>query len=258
MNAARSEQTNYKQRSKCKQLALSPYFQKCFDMIAQTTPELTAHSFALKFPPLSDKDRAALKADIASNGQLHAIVVNEKNEILDGRHRYEIVRELGLEPRVVQLSELLGDKQVSEAEYIFAANFHRRHLSDDQRVAVLAEFLPQLRQQARANIESTLIRGRVKGSGTPIRNRHPDYIKPQKRGGVRVKLAELAGVGPGKAQRVIAIADRKPELLAEVSRGEKSLGQAYHEMTDGKPAQAQNRRSSRLKWKSSNARSVYG
>jgi hypothetical protein len=53
---------------------------------------------------------------------------------------------------------------------------------------------------------------------------------------VRVKLADLAGVGTGKSQRAIALADADPELLAQVSRGEKSLGEAFHEMTDGKPA----------------------
>jgi hypothetical protein len=123
-------------------------------MIAQTTLELIPHPFALKFPALPQKDCTALKADIELNGRLHPIVINEKNEILDGRHRYEIVRELGLEPRVVQLSELLGGKQVNEIDFIFSANFHRRHLTDDQRVTLFAEFLPQLRKEAQENLGS--------------------------------------------------------------------------------------------------------
>jgi hypothetical protein len=201
------------------------------------TSELTPHPFALKFPPLSEKDRTALKADIASNGQLHPVVINEQNHILDGRHRYEIARELGLEPRVVQFADIVCDKPVSEIEFVFASNFHRRHLTDDQRVALYAEFLPQLRKEAQANIESTLIHGRARG-GAPIRNRRPGNDPPPKKGGVRVKLADLAGVGPGKSQRAIKIADNDPELLVQVSRGEKSLGAAFHEITDGKPAPA--------------------
>jgi hypothetical protein len=195
--------------------------------------ELTLHAFALKFPALPQKDCTALKADIELNGQLHPIVINEKNEILDGRHRYEIVRELGLEPRVVQLSELLGGKQVNEIDFIFSANFHRRHLTDDQRVAIFAEFLPQLRKEAQENLKSTLIMGRLKGG--VYQKRRPDDV-PLKQGGVRIKLAHLANVGAGKAQRTIAIADRDPELLGQVSRGEKKLETAYHELVHGQPA----------------------
>jgi hypothetical protein len=204
-------------------------------MIATFTPELTAHPFARKFPPLSEKDRAALKADIQSNGQLHPVVINRQNQILDGRHRYEIVRELGLEPRVVRFADVIGDKPVSEIEFVFASNFHRRHLSDDQRVALYAEFLPQLRKEAQANVERTLIHGRARG-GAPIRNRRPGNDPPPKKGGVRVKLADLAGVGPGKSQRAIKIADHDPELLGQVSRGERTLGSAFHELTDPEPA----------------------
>jgi hypothetical protein len=203
-------------------------------MIAQTTPELIPHPFALKFPALPQKDCTALKADIELNGQLHPIVINEKNEILDGRHRHEIARELGLEPRVVQLSELLGGKQVNEIDFIFSANFHRRHLTDDQRVALFAEFLPQLRKEAQENLKSTLIMGRVKGGAYQKRRRDVDV--PLKQGGVRIKLANLANVGAGKAQRTIAIADRDPELLGQVSRGEKKLETAYHELVHGQPA----------------------
>lgn len=202
-------------------------------MIAQTTPELTPHLFALKFPALPEKDRAALKADVQLNGQLHPIVINEQNQILDGRHRYEICRELELEPRVVQLSELLGGEQVNEIDFIFSANFHRRHLTDDQRVAIFAEFLPQLRKEAQENLKSTLIMGRLKG-GVYQKRRRDDV--PLKQGGVRIKLANLANVGAGKAQRTIAIADRDPELLGQVSRGEKRLETAYHELVHGQPA----------------------
>ena len=198
-------------------------------MIAQTTPELLPHSFALKFPPPSEKNRTALKADIASNGLLSPIIVNEKSEILDGRHRYEICRELGLKPRVVQLFELLGGKQVNEIDFIFSANFHRRHLTDDQRVAIFAEFLPQLRKEAQENLKSTQIIGRLKG-GTPIKKRRCEVDVPLKQGGVRIKLANLANVGAGKAQRTIVIAGRNPELLAQVSRGEKKLETAYNEV----------------------------
>jgi ParB-like nuclease domain len=205
-------------------------------MIIETTkPDLMPHPFAAKFPALSEKDFAGLKSDIQQNGLLSPIVVNSKGEVLDGMHRLAACRELGLEPRTVQLSELLSDKPVNKMDFIFSANFHRRHLTDDQRIALYAEFLPQLRKQAQANLEGTLIHGRLKG-GAPIRHRRAGNDPPPKKGGVRTKLADLAGVGPNKAQRAIKLADNDPELLSQVSRGEKSLATAFHEATGGQPA----------------------
>lgn len=110
-------------------------------MIDAPKLELTAHPCALKFPPLSPEARELLKADIKANGLMHPIVVNQSGQILDGWHRYQITGELGIEPKTVQLSDLSADK-VSEIEFIFASNFHRRQLSDDQRVAVATAFLP--------------------------------------------------------------------------------------------------------------------
>jgi ParB-like chromosome segregation protein Spo0J len=202
-------------------------------MIDPPQLELTVHPFAMKFPPLTPEARAGLKADIQQNGLLHSIVVNQSNEILDGRHRYEICLELGLKPAVVQLADLLGGKVISEIEFIFSANFHRRHLTDDQRVAIYTEFLPELRKQAQENLAGTLIRGRLKG-GAPIRNKAcAKNTRLQKKGGVRAKLAEMANVGPGKAQRAIKLADNSPELLAQV----KGLSAASDELVDGQLAQ---------------------
>ena len=195
-------------------------------MIAQTTPELTLHPYALKFPPLSEKDRAALKKDIEENGQLVPITINQAGQVLDGWHRVQICGELNVEPKIVQFADVIGEKPVGEIEFIFASNFHRRHLSDDARVAILAEFLL---------LESTFIHGRSKG-GAPIKKRRPGNDPPPTRGGVRQRLAELSNTGTSKAARAIAIADRDPELLGEVSRGERTLSSAYRELTDAKPA----------------------
>jgi ParB-like chromosome segregation protein Spo0J len=198
--------------------------------------ELTPHPAALRFPALSEQDYAALKLDIQTSGQLHPVVINERNEILDGVHRVRACQELGLAPAVIRLADVLGEKQVTEIEFIFSANFHRRHLSDDQRIAVCAAFLPELREQAQKNLKSTLIHGRRKG-GAPIRERRfADNAGPKKKGGVRTALADMANVGTGRAQRAITLADRNPELLARVSRGEKSLNEAHREFVAGQHA----------------------
>jgi Predicted transcriptional regulators len=41
-------------------------------------------------PPLKTSEREALAADIAMNGVMHPVVIDEDDNILDGHHRYEI------------------------------------------------------------------------------------------------------------------------------------------------------------------------
>ena len=206
-------------------------------MIDQANLKLTVHPYALKFPPLSEKERATLKADIAQNGQLYPIVINRQDQVLEGRHRYEICRELGLEPKTIQLAHVLGDNfnDVSEIEFIFSSNFHRRHLTDEQRVALATEFLPELRQQAKANMLANLQKGpAVNAMKSSVSQNERPKKRRTKAGGIIDDLAAIANVGVSKANRAIKVADRDPELLAQVARGEKKLGEAHHEVVEPK------------------------
>ncbi len=202
-------------------------------MIDPAKFELTVHPYALKFPPIPEKDRAALKTDIEQNGQLYPIVINRQDQILEGRTRYEICQELGFEPKTIQLVHVLGDRfdQVSEIEFIFSSNVHRRHLTDEQRVALYTEFLPELRKKAKANqVTSVRKPGREKVAKLYDSQNENHQEKASKNRGVISELGKLANVGPSKALRAIRVADNDPELLAQVSRGEKSLTEAYGEV----------------------------
>src|SRR5690606_32404633 len=76
------------------------------------------HEYAEIFPWLEGAAREELKANIAKNGVLEPIVFLD-GAILDGRNRYEIARELGIEyPRV----EYTGDDPLG---FVIAKNLHR-------------------------------------------------------------------------------------------------------------------------------------
>jgi hypothetical protein len=49
---------------------------------------------------------------------------------------------------------VLGEKfgQVTEAQFIFDANYHRRHLTDEQRLALCTVFVPLWRKEAQENL----------------------------------------------------------------------------------------------------------
>jgi ParB-like chromosome segregation protein Spo0J len=76
-------------------------------------------------PPLKTSEREALAADIKANGVLHAVVIDEDGNILDGHHRYAICKTA---PTVVVSGLSNEEKQA----YTIRANLARRNLSPDQ------------------------------------------------------------------------------------------------------------------------------
>jgi hypothetical protein len=192
--------------------------------------KFTIHPLAAKFPDIPLKEFQELKNSIKTDGQLSPIVINEADQILEGRHRYQACQELGIEPTTIQFRDVLGEKfgQVSEAKFIFDSNYHRRHLSDDQRVALCAAFLPELRAKTK------------RGRPAKIKDGQTVIIKNEEdpKGTVRDQLADIAKVGETKAKKAIDLADADPALLGQVSRGEKKLAEAHNELSDkpSKPA----------------------
>lgn len=93
-----------------------------------------AHELALVFPPMTEPEFVAFKADIKEQGQREPITLYE-GKILDGLHRYRACQELGLEPRVVRFE---GNPRAA-AQLVLGRNFYRRHLTTSQRAIVAAE-----------------------------------------------------------------------------------------------------------------------
>jgi len=81
--------------------------------------------FADILPPLKASVREALAADIAINGVLHPVVIDEDDNILDGHHRYAICPEA---PTVV----VRGLSDDEKRAYTIRANLTRRNLSPDE------------------------------------------------------------------------------------------------------------------------------
>lgn len=77
-------------------------------------------------PPLAPEEFDALRADIAANGVRHPIYVDEKGNVLDGRHRLQIDPKA---PRKV----IRGLSPAEKEAFVFRANFVRRNLSPAQK-----------------------------------------------------------------------------------------------------------------------------
>ena len=85
-------------------------------------------------PALSVLEYEALKADIKANG-LKAPIVLAGKQVIDGRSRLRICRELKIAPRFQQ-SEV-SNSAAATAE-VLSFNFHRRQLTESQRAIIAA------------------------------------------------------------------------------------------------------------------------
>lgn len=165
-------------------------------------PHFTVHWAAKLFLQLSGSEYEEFKADIEKRGVLQPILV-KGNVLLDGRNRLRACTELGIEPPIEQYQ---GNDEVAE---IFARNILRRHLTRDQRVAILAKLLgPKLSENAKIRMESGVT------------------VKPTQGGRVDKLLATEAKVGTYKAREALTVRKHRPEILDEVIQGKMALKDA--------------------------------
>jgi ParB-like chromosome segregation protein Spo0J len=111
------------------------------------------------FPPLGDEEYAELKADIARRGVLVPVEFDAEGNILDGHHRDRAVRELRAEghdirdyPRAIRL----GMDEAQKRAHIRALNLARRHLSREQRRALVAEQLKETPEKSNPAVAQAL------------------------------------------------------------------------------------------------------
>lgn len=89
--------------------------------------------------PLSDADYQTLKESIEKHGLYSPVVINTRDEILDGHNRYRVCQELGIEPMTEV--KFFDDKE-EEKIFVIEANLKRRQLSDIERIDLVRKLEP--------------------------------------------------------------------------------------------------------------------
>lgn len=108
-------------------------------IIIQPDQKLQIHPAAKLMPLMTAEEWTQLKIDIEENGQREPVVLYQ-GQLLDGRNRLKVCRELNIPVRAVSLPE-------EEDPYLNVAslNLHRRQLSTSQKAAVAAKIMDQLK-----------------------------------------------------------------------------------------------------------------
>jgi len=106
------------------------------------------------FPPLHDEEYEALKADIAVRGVQVPVEYDDAGAILDGHHRVRACTELGIPewPRLIRSGLSEGEKR----SHVRALNLARRHLSQEERRALIAAQVRETPDRSDRQIAATL------------------------------------------------------------------------------------------------------
>jgi N6-adenosine-specific RNA methylase IME4 len=167
-----------------------------------------AHPVAAMFPMLGGQELQELADDIAGQGLLHPVVLDDQGRVLDGRNRLEACKIAQVEPAFATYT---GDDPLG---FVISENVRRRHLTASQRAMLAVEVEPMYAEQAKVR----MLAG-VKAD--------PVALVPQ--GKARDQAAagfSVSGRLVGQAKRV----SEYPELAEKVRAGDLNLKRAEWEL----------------------------
>jgi hypothetical protein len=167
--------------------------------------------------PLSGEAYAELRTIISKEGLRMPIQVDaDTGDILDGWHRYQICRELGLTPRTE------ARRFPSEEEgkwFCISQNLHHTAVMQSQKAAFIVKYeLPAALEKARERVN---------------RQENGQYGKvdgPGEKGTVRAILAKQYGISESTIELVKRLAKVSPEEFEKVLRGEKGSYSALSQL----------------------------
>jgi len=168
-----------------------------FPSVATDWTKLQFHSLAEKLPPMSDDEFSKFVEDIRTNG-LRVPITTYQGQVLDGRHRYRALKQIGRVPTEKDFVEYKPIGSDTPIKFIISQNVNRRHLNESQRSLFAAEI-------------ATLEKGanqHSKGSSIDLPT-----------------AATMLNVGEASVKRAKNfLAKAAPELIEQVRQGKRRVG----------------------------------
>ena len=188
-------------------------------------PSITGiHPACLAVPPISDEDRKALEADIATKGLHEDILLTVDGELLDGRNRLIACYKGHIEPRFRRV-------QAEPWGVAYSHNIARRHLDTLDKCKFAEAWAADEKAKARDRYDKTV--------GRPSTEKSVETFPPicQKS---RDAIGERVGVsGKTFEQYEQAKQFAPPQVVQAMEAKEISINQAYREAQKVKKQQAE-------------------
>lgn len=176
------------------------------------TARYSIHPLARAVPPMTEEEFAALKADIASQGQLEPAWVYE-SAILDGIHRQKACAELGLP---LKTREYTG---TAPAAFVIAMNVKRRHLSVGQQSATGEAMVRHYQSKHPKNAGANLTAVARDLGLADVYERSDTSNRPA----TADLVATAIGIPAQAIETFATLRKQTPELAREVAAGTKAL-----------------------------------
>lgn len=198
-----------------------------FHPLMKPEKELTIdEEFEGIIPPLTDEEREQLKQNLKDEGwRPNEVIVTWEGLVVDGHHRYELCRELGITDfRVVEKS---FDSRAEAKLWIINNQKGRRNLTEGWKWELAQVKKKLLEDVGRDKLSEAGKRGREKqlSGGLPESGKGPEH-------NTQKELAKELGWSKGKVSQAEKVWDKGDDKLKEeVKAGDKSMHQAYQELT---------------------------
>src|SRR5699024_5000666 len=155
---------------------------------------------------------------INENGVLQPLTVTEGFRIIDGKHRFLALKELGKEHVRVFVDEEINEEDIPN--YIVNNKIEKAELKPGQRAAiVILLYYHDLKAEAKL----------TQGTRTDL---SPEVERSSLSGEVAEQLAKKAGVSKTNMYYLIAVYRNRIDLFYRVRDGEIAIGRAYQQMKD--------------------------
>jgi len=177
-------------------------------------------------PKLTKDEKASLKLSISTEGQRDPIIVwKGKNLIIDGHNRYEILQELNVPAKKIDMAFIDRDEVMV---WMIDNQRGRRNLSKNDLLKLGMKRAELLEVKAKENQKSAgenFGENHPKEEGFQISEKALNPINTTK------EIADYAGVSIDTASKYKKVMNEAPEeIKQEVQEGTKSINRAYQEI----------------------------
>lgn len=165
-------------------------------------------------PKLSDEEYNALKESIRVNGLWLPIITNPQGVILDGHHRYQACKDLGIKTKHAERN---FPTKTDEIIFVGECNLKRRQLTLLQRINLVRILEPYYKEKAKQN------------QGTRTDLNIVEMFPQSKTRDILGKKAQVSGRTYDKGTTVLEKATK--EDIDKINNGEKTITKVYREIT---------------------------
>lgn len=179
----------------------------------KTEPRQYKHNPLASCWPMLDEDQmTALVEDIKAHGLRNAIVLDQDDQILDGRNRNAACILAGVTPT---FEVFIGGPEQQHA-FVMSQNAQRRHMTSSQRAGVAGKMAAKLDEMKVANQQQAQAdKAAAKAAGTKpeAETKSAPDAKPEPQGRMRAAVAKAMGISERSVQDGKKVAKQGTEEL---------------------------------------------